>query len=126
MCPCFGYAYYIRVFLNCSSSNLFIMLLAFTDTTLSLCTVMCPVLIFSSFLSPSPILCKFLVSVGAYFLAGFVDWLPLLVVVILGWLFLRRGGVLRAADVDLLLLGGLPPWCFLLCDPSSFSMFCSI
>ena len=39
------------------------------------------------------------VSAGAYFFAGFVDWLPLLVVVILGWLFLRRGGVLRAADV---------------------------
>ena len=41
------------------------------------------------------------VSAGAYFFVGFVDWLPLLVVVILGWLFLRRGGVFRAADVDL-------------------------
>ena len=45
------------------------------------------------------------VSAGAYFF----DWLPLLVVVILGWLFLRRGGVLRAADVDLLLLGDSLP-----------------
>ena len=104
--------------IHCSSSNLFITLLAFTDTNLSLCTVMWPVLIFSSFLSPSSILCTFLVSLYKSvlvptFFPGFVDWLPFIVVVILGWQILWRGGVwlplLRAADVDLLLLGDSLP-----------------
>ena len=51
---------------------------------------MCPVLPFTHFVQIVSVIVQ--VSAGAYLFAGFVDWLPLLVVVILGWLHINVVG----------------------------------